>query len=393
MNILIGISGGISSYKIPNLVSSLVKEKHNVKVILTENAKEFVSPLVLKTLSKNKVYDSLFADDVEIPHIDLVSWADLFILAPASANILAKFSNGIADDLLSSTFVANDKPIIVYPSMNTKMYENKITQDNVKKLRKFNYMVFEPSVGNLACGMNGKGRLPEPALIHELSLSYYEKLKTKQSFKNKKVLLTLGSTKAHIDSVRYIENASSGKMGYSILKELWKKGASVDVFCNKKTLNNFPYINLYSNNINVVETTKEAYEKIFKLFKDTDIYISSAAYCDFESSKINEKIKKKDFKTALNLEKAIDIFSNLSNKKTKQFMLGFSLETSNLKENALTKMKTKNMDLVVANKVNTIGKDCSSFTILDKKGKEKKFKDITKNEFAKYLINELEAYL
>lgn len=393
MNILIGVSGGISAYKIPNLVSSLTKEKHNVKIILTENAKNFVSPLVLKTLSKNKVYDNLFIDDLEIPHIDLASWADLFIVAPASANLLAKFSNGIADDLLSSTFVANDKPVIIYPSMNTKMYENKITQDNVKKLRKFNYMIFEPSVGNLACGINGKGRLPEPDLIHDFSLNYFDKIKTDQVLKNKKVLLTLGSTKAHIDSVRYIENGSSGKMGYNILKELWKKGASVSVVCNEKTLNAFPYISLYSNNINLVETTKDAYEKVSKLFKDVDIYISSAAYCDFESSEVKEKIKKEDFKTSLNLEKSIDIFKNLSGKKTKQFMLGFSLETSNLKKNAEKKMKEKNMDLVVVNNSETIGSNTSSFTILDKMGKEKEFKNITKNDFAKYLINEVETYL
>lgn len=391
MNILIGVSGGIAAYKIPLLIRKFQENGHNVKIILTKNAEYFITPYVAKVLSKNPVYTETFSKEYDINHIELSTWADFMIVAPATGNILSKFSNAIADDLLSTTFLAFDKPIFIFPSMNTKMYENKILQSNIKKLKEFNYYVFEPSFGELACGTTGKGRMPEIDFIYEITLYEYEKLNSKKDLFNKKCLLTLGSSKCFLDSVRYIENASSGKMGFEILKELNKRGALVDIVCSTKIIEKYPYISYYANSINFAETTEEFYQKIKPLFKETDIYISAGALSDFKSlDNLDNKIKKEEF-SKINLEKSIDVLKELSSFRKKQLMVGFSLESDNEKDNGLKKMTDKKLNIIVVNNVKAIGSDSNDVIILTDKNKENKYSG-KKSFIANKIIEEITNY-
>ena len=390
MNILIGISGGISAYKIADLVRLFIKDGHKVKTVLTKNAQKFITPVTLETLSKERAYTDLFSDVKDVKHIELSKWADILVLAPATANTIAKIINGMCDDLLSSIVMAIDKPCYIFPSMNTNMFTHPATQANIEKLRGWGYLVYEPDEGELACGDTGKGRLPDVALIYDIVMGEIERAEIDSILSDKKVIVTAGSTKAYIDPVRYIVNNSSGTMGVQIAREAWLRGANVSLVCNKEVVDNFPTVLYYADDVYIVETTDEAYETINKIYDECEVYISAAAFCDFSSSPQAKKIKKSEISGSIFLKPAVDIFKEISKRKKQQVMVGFALESDDMEDNAKSKLKEKNMDLVIANSIDAIGAKSSSVAIMDNKGIRTYIKDTDKKVIANSILIEIE---
>lgn len=393
MNILIGISGGISAYKICDLVRAFVKDGHEVKTVVTENAKYFVTPTTLETLSKNRCYSELFENSKDVDHVSLGKWADLMILAPATANIIGKIASGICDDLLSTLMIACDKPCYIFPSMNTNMYTHPAVQDNITKLRDWGYVVYEPMEGELACGDTGKGRLPDISLIHDMVISEMERVDINSVLQNKNITITAGPTRAYIDPVRYIANSSSGTMGVELVREAWLRGAKVTLVCNQEVLERFQWIRHYAERIILVETTEDAYKEVSKVFDNTDIYISASALCDFENAPLKSKIKKSSTETIIKLKSSVDVFSELSKRKTKQFMVGFALESEAMEENATLKLREKGMDMIVANTVDAIGAKSSRVAIMDKQGIRRYVQEAEKRVIASEILKEIETIM
>lgn len=384
MNILIGITAGISAYKIPELIRLFVKENHNVKVILTTDAENFVTKTTLQTLSKNKVYTEAFDLSEGAPHIELAKWADIFIVAPATADFLAKLTYGLASSLLYSTLLAYKKKCLIFPSMNVDMLNNCAVKENIEKLKSRGFLIYKPETGELACGTKGTGRLPEPEIIFDITK--LEAGNLKKDLINKKVLITAGSTKAYIDKVRFITNGSSGKMGLALVKEAFTRGAEVTFACNKELIEKHN-LNYFVKEIIFLDTTDTATDLLEEDFKNTDIYISACAYCDYKSINLEDKLKRSNLK--LELEASSDVFSNLSKIKTKQLMIGFALEANNLESKASFKLKNKNMDFIVANDLTIINNNTGNFTIIDKNLNSTNFKNISKQILAKELFNKI----
>ena len=393
MNILIGVSGGIAAYKIADLVRLFIKDGHEVKTILTDNAKYFVTPVTLETLSKNKCYTELFSNTRDVEHVELGKWADLMIIAPATANIIGKISNGICDDLLSTAVLALDKPCYIFPAMNTNMLTHPSVSENIAKLREWGYVLYDPTEGELACGDTGKGRLPDVELIYQIVIGETERSEMASSLSSKKVLITAGSTKSYIDPVRYIENGSSGLMGVELSRQAWLRGAKVTLVCNKEVLEKFPWVTYYTEMTVVVETTEDVYKSVNGLFESADIYISAGALCDFKNEPRSEKIKKDGKDITIKLSPSVDVFSELSKLKKKQLMIGFALETSDIERNAKDKLISKGMDLVVANSVEAIDSSSSSAVIIDSKGIRKYVKESDKRVVAEEILKEVEKLL
>ena len=349
--IIIGITGSIAAYKIATLVSLLIKRKAKVHVIMTNNATKFISPLTFETLTGNKVHTDTFdlSPDQSIHHITLVKNCDLFLVAPATANVIAKIVHGIADDMLTSTFIAYNGKKLVSPAMNCIMYESKITQDNLKLCQKYGIKVIEPIEGRLACGDTGKGKLPEPEFL--LNEIIYE-IGYKKDLNGKKVLITAGPTQESFDPVRYITNHSTGKMGYAIAKVAANRGAEVILISGPV---NIPAPN-HVKVINII-SAKDMFEAVKKEYSSCEIIIKSAAVADYRPKFYNEnKLKKKDNELNIELEKTDDILKYLGeNKKEKQILIGFSMETTNLVENSKEKLVKKNLDMIVANNLNVKG--------------------------------------
>ena len=349
--IIIGITGSIAAYKIATLVSLLIKRKAKVHVIMTNNATKFISPLTFETLTGNKVHTDTFdlSPDQSIHHITLVKNCDLFLVAPATANVIAKIVHGIADDMLTSTFIAYNGKKLVSPAMNCIMYESKITQDNLKLCQKYGIKVIEPIEGRLACGDTGKGKLPEPEFL--LNEIIYE-IGFKKDLNGKKVLITAGPTQESFDPVRYITNHSTGKMGYAIAKVAANRGAEVILISGPV---NIPAPN-HVKVINII-SAKDMFEAVKKEYSSCEIIIKSAAVADYRPKFYNEnKLKKKDNELNIELEKTDDILKYLGeNKKEKQILIGFSMETTNLVENSNEKLVKKNLDMIVANNLNVKG--------------------------------------
>ena len=349
--IIIGITGSIAAYKIATLVSLLIKGKAKVHVIMTNNATKFISPLTFETLTGNKVHTDTFdlSPDQSIHHITLVKNCDLFLVAPATANVIAKIVHGIADDMLTSTFIAYNGKKLVSPAMNCIMYESKITQDNLKLCQKYGIKVIEPIEGRLACGDTGKGKLPEPEFL--LNEIIYE-IGFKKDLNGKKVLITAGPTQESFDPVRYITNHSTGKMGYAIAKVAANRGAEVILISGPV---NIPAPN-HVKVINII-SAKDMFEAVKKEYSSCEIIIKSAAVADYRPKFYNEnKLKKKDNELNIELEKTDDILKYLGeNKKEKQILIGFSMETTNLVENSNEKLVKKNLDMIVANNLNVKG--------------------------------------
>ena len=345
-NVVLGVSGGIAVYKALEITSLLVKKDINVNVIMTENATKFVTPLSFQSLSRNEVACDTFQEPKvwEIQHISLADKADVFLVAPATANIIGKVANGIADDMLSTTIMATKAKVIFAPAMNTKMYENPIVQDNIKKLKSFGYEFVEPAEGRLACGDVGKGKLEKPEVIVDKVLM---ELNEKKDLLNKNVVVTAGPTIAPIDPVRFITNRSSGKMGYAIAKEARNRGANVTLISGPTNLE-------APKNINVINisTNEEMKEAAIKAFKEADIVVKSAAVADYKPEKYSsQKIKKGHGNWSLELTRDNDILMELGNLKENPILVGFAAESENLKENAMAKMEKKNLDYIVANDI------------------------------------------
>ena len=382
-NILIGVCGGIASYKILDLCSRLKKKNVNLKIIMTPSACEFVKPLSFETMGKCKVYTDLFEGSHEsVHHIDLPKWADVFLIAPASANTIAKMANGIADNFLLSSYLACDKDVIIAPSMNTNMLKNKATSKNIETLVDYGVKVIKPEPGLLACNTVGDGRLEEPGKIVEYLEDYF----TKKDLVGKKVIISAGPTVEPIDFVRYITNKSSGKMGYNIAIEAFKRGADVKLISG-------PVNPIKTNGIDKINirTNLELKEAIDKEFDDCDALIMSAAPTDYKVREVSDKkIKKNGDNLNLELIENVDILKYFGNKKNKQVLIGFAAETDDLIKNAKIKLASKKADYIIANDLKKKGAgfdvDTNIASILSK-DKVEKLDIMTKKELANKILD------
>ena len=364
--VVIGVSGGIAAYKTANLVSDLVKHGVEVHVIMTKNATNFITPTTFEVLSGNKcivdTFDRGFTFEVE--HISLAKKADLILIAPATANIIAKLSVGIADDMLTTTVLAAKCPILVAPAMNTNMYEHITVRNNLEKLSSYGYEIIEAASGRLACGDVGKGKLADIEVLfaHIVKNIAYEK-----DLAGKNVLVTAGPTIEKIDPVRFISNHSSGKMGIELAKAAAYRGAKVRLILGKTALKRPEFVDIVD-----VVSAQDMYEAVKEFASDSDIIIKSAAVADYRPYDVaDEKMKKSDGELSIRLERTIDILEYLGeNKKDNQFLCGFSMETSNLIENSKLKLEKKNLDMIVANNLKEEGagfaKDTNKVSIITK---------------------------
>lgn len=386
-NIVIGVTGGIAVYKAVDLVSRLKKLGAEVNVIMTESAREFVMPLTFQTISNNPVAIDTFAPPQKwsVEHISLAQKADLFMIVPATANIIGKMANGIADDMLSTTVMATKAPVLIAPAMNTGMYENVIVQDNIKKLKSFGYEFVGPGAGFLACGDIGAGRLIEAETI----ISKAEGLLIgKKDLLGKKILVTAGPTQESIDPVRYITNHSSGKMGYAIAEAAIQRGANVTLVTGPTNLR-------VPDDVEVIHTksAQEMYEAVSDRFEDCDIVIQSAAVADYRPKNVSNQKIKKSGNLQIELDRTKDIAFEIGKRKSNQCLVGFAAETENLIENAKGKMERKSFDYIVANDLTASGagfkSDTNIATILSAKGMVKTLPKLTKKELAHEIINSI----
>ncbi len=385
-NVVLGVSGGIAVYKALEITSLLIKKNINVNVIMTENATKFVSPLSFQSLSQNQVACDTFEEPKvwEIQHISLADKADVFLVAPATANIIGKVANGIADDMLSTTIMATRAKVIFAPAMNTKMYENPIVQENIKKLKSLGYEFVDPAEGRLACGDVGKGKLERPEIIVDKVLM---ELNEKKDLINKNVVVTAGPTIAPIDPVRFITNRSSGKMGYAIAREARNRGANVTLISGPTNLEIPKGINAIK-----VSTNTEMREAVLNAFESADIVVKSAAVADYKPESYSEqKIKKGHGSWSLELIRDNDILMELGSIKKNQILVGFAAESQNLKENALTKMKKKNLDFIVANDITSkdtgFASEDNKVIILSKDNEEICLDKMSKEKIAENLFD------
>lgn len=349
--IVLGVTGSIAAYKIANLASMLVKEHADVHVIMTENAKNFINPITFETLTHNKCISDTFDRNFEfdVKHISLAQKADLFMIAPASANIIGKIASGIADDMLSTTIMAAKCPVLISPAMNTAMYENYFVQKNMRSLMDAGYKLIEPASGYLACGDTGKGKMPEPELLKEYILM---ELSHKKDLVGKKVLVTAGPTQEAIDPVRFISNHSSGKMGYEVARQAARRGAEVTLVSGRTNLD----CPLGVNRIDVLSAANMK-DAVVSNAEETDIFVMAAAVADYRPAVVSDsKIKKKDGAMAIELTRTEDIIAGIcENKRSDQFVCGFSMETDNLIENSRSKLERKKLDMIVANNLKVEG--------------------------------------
>ena len=349
--VLLGVTGGIASYKSASLASLLVKAGAQVHVLMTENAKNFINPITFETLTGHKCVTDTFDRNFEfnVEHVALAKKADLVMIAPATANVIAKLAHGIADDMLTTTVLACRCPKIIAPAMNTAMYENQITQDNMDLLRKYGMEVITPACGHLACGDTGAGKMPEP----ETLIQYiYRELAHKKDMKGLKVLVTAGPTQESIDPVRYITNHSSGKMGYCIARACMLRGADVTLVSGRTALTPPMFVDVVP-----VISAKDMYESVTSRSNDMNIIIKAAAVADYRPASVaDEKMKKADAELSIALERTDDILKYLGEHKTSgQFLCGFSMETQNMLENSKKKLVKKNLDMIVANNLKVKG--------------------------------------
>jgi len=384
-NIVLGVCGGIAAYKSVELLRLLKKQGANVRVIMTENAGAFVGPTTFEALSGETVCISLFekTSDASIRHIDWAEEADAVVIAPATANIIGKLANGIADDALSTFMLAVTCPVAVCPSMNTHMYENRAVKRNLETLRNDGYFVIEPGAGELACGITGPGRLPEPEDIVDRLL----KMLTIKDMNDKKVLVTAGPTLEAIDPVRFISNPSSGKMGYAIARAAEQRGGDVILITGPTNLPD-------PMNVTVVriKTAQEMAQSVFEHMEDRHIIIKAAAVSDYSPKKqVEQKIKKDKGEMVIDLKKTRDILNELGKIKKDRILVGFAAETQDLEKNAEKKMTEKNLDIIVGNIVGDsssgFGVDTNKVTLFYKDGTKESMPEMTKDEVAHILLD------
>ena len=349
--VVLAVTGSIAAYKIASLASALKKLEADVHVLMTENATKFIHPITFETLTQNKclidTFDRNFQFSVE--HVSIAKLADVVLIAPASANVIGKIANGIADDMLTTTVMACRCKKIVAPAMNTNMFENPIVQDNLEKLRRFGYEVIDPADGYLACGDTGPGKMPEP----ELLLSYIlREIQFEKDMAGKKVLVTAGPTQEDIDPVRCITNHSTGKMGYALAEVCMKRGAQVTLVTGPTSIPKPEFVNIVQ-----IRTAREMFEAVTGLAPEQDIIIKAAAVADYRPATVSaEKIKKQDGEASIRLERTDDILRYLGeHKRQGQFLCGFSMETEHMLENSRKKLKEKHLDMIVANNLKVEG--------------------------------------
>ena len=366
--VVIGVSGGIAVYKTLDVVSRLRKLGVNVNVIMTKSATEFVTPLSFQSLSQNYVVCDMFEDPKtwDVEHISLAKRADVFLIAPATANVIGKIANGIADDMLTTTVMATKAKVLIAPAMNTNMYENPILQRNINTLKELGYNFVEPESGRLACGDTGKGKLASPETIVDEVVKLLSK---DQDLKGKSIIVTAGPTVESIDPMRYITNRSTGKMGYSIAKEAIERGADVTLITGPTNLT--PPQNL--KKLVKIESAKDMYEAVLENLDENDVVIKSAAVADYKPKNYsNKKIKKSDDDLVIELDRNKDIAQEIGKIKNNKILVGFAAETNDLIENASLKIKKKNLDFIVANDLTKegagFGVDTNIVKIIDKEG-------------------------
>ena len=388
--VLLGVTGGIAAYKSASLASKLVKAGAEVRVIMTENATNFINPITFESLTGHKCVVDTFDRNFEfkVEHVALAQKADVIMIAPATANVMAKLAYGLADDMLTTTVLASKAPKIIAPAMNTGMYENPATQHNIEVLKGYGMEVITPASGYLACGDVGAGKMPEPEDLYEhiLRTCAYPK-----DMIGLKVLVTAGPTQEPIDPVRYITNHSSGKMGYSIAKACMLRGADVTLVSGPTALDYPPFVEVVP-----VTTAKDMYEAVTSRSKEIDIIIKAAAVADYRPSQIaDEKVKKSDDSMSIPLERTDDILKYLGEHKPEgQFLCGFSMETQNMLENSRKKLAKKNLDMIVANNLKVAGAgfqtDTNVVTLITK-DTELELPLMAKEEVAHYLMDEILA--
>jgi phosphopantothenoylcysteine decarboxylase / phosphopantothenate---cysteine ligase len=384
--ILIGITGSIAAYKAILLVRLLVKAGAEVKVVMTPSAKDFVSPLTLSTLSKNKVLIELFDEDSWANHVMLGRWADVMLIAPLSCNTLAKMANGFCDNLLMAVYLSATCPVVLAPAMDEDMWKHPSTKNNIDKILSFGNRLIPVESGELASGLIGEGRMAEPEdIVKYLIANFF----LPKDLAGKKALVTAGPTYEAIDPVRFVGNHSSGKMGIAIAKELYNRGADVTLVLGPSSQQ------ISDNGIRVkrVKSAEDMYHACMDVFPSSDIAVMSAAVADYTPVTVtNEKIKKKADSWELAFKKTVDILKSLGEqKKNKQFLVGFALETNNEKEYALNKLSSKNADMIVMNSLKDegagFGYDTNKITIFDKKGGEHHFDTKPKSAVAKDIVD------
>ncbi len=385
--VVLGISGSIAAYKMANLASMLIKLGADVHVIMTKNATNFINPITFETLTNHKCLVDTFDRNFEfhVAHVSLAQSADVIMVAPASANIIGKMANGIADDMLSTTVLAASCKIIVAPAMNTNMYENKIVQDNIQKLKDYGMEVIEPASGRLACAAVGKGKLPD----EEILLEYISKeIECEKDLAGKHIVVTAGPTREKLDPVRYITNLSTGKMGYALAKAAMLRGAFVTLISGPVSIKAPSFVELVE-----IESARQMCEEVLKRSKEADIIIKAAAVADYTPKTFsNDKIKKSDNDLKIELERTRDILKTIGETKNDhQVLCGFSMETKDMLENSRKKLEKKNCDMIVANNLKVegagFGTDTNVITIITKSD-VKEYELMSKDEASHKVLDE-----
>lgn len=387
--VCVGVSGGIAAYKALDIVSKLTKHDIDVRVIMTESATKFVTPLSFQSLSQNMVVTDMFAEPkaFEIQHISLAKRADIFLIAPATANIIGKIANGISDDMLSTTIMATKAKVIFAPAMNTQMYENRIVQDNINKLKSYGYDFIEPASGLLACRDIGKGKLQDVNVIVDTVLNELESMDTQKDLEGRNVLVTAGPTQAKIDPVRFITNRSTGKMGYRIAEEAKRRGANVTLISGPTNLEKPKGVTV----IDII-TNEEMRKAVLEHFPNSDIVIKSAAVADYKIKEYsNKKIKKSDGDLNLTFTRDNDILKELGSLKTNQILVGFAAESNDIIQNAKRKINTKNLDYIIANDITSadtgFGSNDNKVIIISKDGEEIYLDKMSKKEVSSKIFD------
>lgn len=386
--VLLGVTGSIAAYKAANLASMLVKQHADVHVIMTENATKFIHPITFETLTGHKclidTFDRNF--EFEVEHISLAKRADVALIAPATANVAAKLAHGLADDMLTTTLLACTCPRILAPAMNTRMYENPVTQENLKLLEKYGYEVVEPAQGRLACGDTGKGKFPSESLLLEYVL---RAAAFPKDLKGKKILVTAGPTREAIDPVRFLSNRSTGKMGYAIARMAALRGARVTLVSGPTALEPTPFAELIP-----IESAEELFEEVTSRASEQDMIIKAAAVADYRPAEVaQEKVKKSDGEMSIALERTEDTLRYLGeHKPERQLLCGFAMETQNLEAQAHEKLEKKHLDMIVANNVKVagagFGTDTNVVTLITHE-EEEQLDLMSKEEVAMRLLDKL----
>jgi len=394
--ILLCVSGGIAVYKAAALTSKLVQAGAEVKVMMTASACEFVTPLTFQALSRNPVYTDTFdeKDPSVIAHIDLADWPDLILVAPATANMIGKIANGLADDMISTTLLAATAPVWIAPAMNVHMYDHPAVKKNMSTLSSFGYSFVEPGEGYLACGYVGKGRLEEPETIVSLIGSYFSQASdTQKILEGVNVLVTAGPTVERIDPVRFFTNRSTGKMGYALAEQAAKLGASVTLVTGPTNLE-------YPKGVQVVqiESAQQMLEAVMQRYHEADVVIKSAAVADYRPKHVfDQKMKKQPGEAVLELERTTDILRTLGERKEHQLLVGFAAETEQVDEYAQKKLASKNLDMIVANNVMTegagFGTDTNIVTLYKRSGESKELPILSKHDVATEVLKEVKEML